>query len=161
MKSFLKSYSTILVTSRQKEAVIRIPVTKLTVQAWSKKYKWKCFMGTLTRHAKLQTYWICPRTYTDFGLLTPQVWKSTSMWKNIPVRLCSLFSFLYRLFFLYFLHSLFLFSLINSLYFFLVLSLLSSSTALRRSKGKVVPLHALEAFGGRGGIAPTHSRPRQ
>jgi hypothetical protein len=27
-------------------------------------------------------------------------------------------------------------------------------------KGKVVPLHAMEALGGRGGIAPTHSRPR-
>jgi hypothetical protein len=25
---------------------------------------------------------------------------------------------------------------------------------------KVVPLHAMEALGGRGGIAPTHSRPR-
>jgi hypothetical protein len=28
------------------------------------------------------------------------------------------------------------------------------------SKGKAVPLHAMEALGGRGGIAPTHSRPR-
>jgi hypothetical protein len=28
-------------------------------------------------------------------------------------------------------------------------------------KGKSVPLHAMEALGGRGGIAPTHSRPRQ
>jgi hypothetical protein len=28
-------------------------------------------------------------------------------------------------------------------------------------KGKAVPLHAMEALGGRGGIAPTHSRPRQ
>jgi hypothetical protein len=27
-------------------------------------------------------------------------------------------------------------------------------------KGKAVPLHATEALGGRGGIAPTHSRPR-
>jgi hypothetical protein len=27
-------------------------------------------------------------------------------------------------------------------------------------KGKAIPLHALEALGGRGGIAPTHSRPR-
>jgi hypothetical protein len=26
--------------------------------------------------------------------------------------------------------------------------------------GKAVPLHAMEALGGRGGIAPTHSRPR-
>jgi hypothetical protein len=29
-----------------------------------------------------------------------------------------------------------------------------------RSKGKAVPLHAMEALGGRGCIAPTHSRPR-
>jgi hypothetical protein len=28
-----------------------------------------------------------------------------------------------------------------------------------RSKGKGVPLHAMEAPGGRGGIAPTHSQP--
>jgi hypothetical protein len=28
------------------------------------------------------------------------------------------------------------------------------------SKSKAVPLHAMEAPGGRGGIAPTHSRPR-
>jgi hypothetical protein len=27
-------------------------------------------------------------------------------------------------------------------------------------KGKAVPLHTMEALGGRGGIAPTHSRPR-
>jgi hypothetical protein len=27
-------------------------------------------------------------------------------------------------------------------------------------KSKVVPLHAMEALGGGGGIAPTHSRPR-
>jgi hypothetical protein len=27
-------------------------------------------------------------------------------------------------------------------------------------KGKAVPLHAMEALGGRGGIVPTHSRPR-
>jgi hypothetical protein len=27
-------------------------------------------------------------------------------------------------------------------------------------KAKAVPLHAMEEFGGRGGIAPTHSRPR-
>jgi hypothetical protein len=26
--------------------------------------------------------------------------------------------------------------------------------------GKAVPLHAVEALGGRGGIAPTHSQPR-
>jgi hypothetical protein len=29
-----------------------------------------------------------------------------------------------------------------------------------KGKGKAVPLHAMEALGGRGGIAPTHSRPR-
>jgi hypothetical protein len=28
------------------------------------------------------------------------------------------------------------------------------------NKGKVVPLHAMEALGGRGDTAPTHSRPR-
>jgi hypothetical protein len=28
------------------------------------------------------------------------------------------------------------------------------------SKGKVIPLHAIEAHGVRGGIAPTHSKPR-
>jgi hypothetical protein len=28
-------------------------------------------------------------------------------------------------------------------------------------KAKVVPPHATEALGGRGGIAPTHSRPRR
>jgi hypothetical protein len=27
-------------------------------------------------------------------------------------------------------------------------------------KGKAIPLYAMEALGGRGGIAPTHSRPR-
>jgi hypothetical protein len=27
-------------------------------------------------------------------------------------------------------------------------------------KGKVIPLHAIKAPGGRGGIAPTHSQPR-
>jgi hypothetical protein len=30
----------------------------------------------------------------------------------------------------------------------------------KKSKSKAVPLHAMEALGGRGGIAPTHSRPR-
>jgi hypothetical protein len=29
----------------------------------------------------------------------------------------------------------------------------------KKGKGKAVPLHAMEALGGRGGIAPTHSRP--
>jgi hypothetical protein len=28
------------------------------------------------------------------------------------------------------------------------------------AKAKAVPLHAMEALGGRGGIAPTHSQPR-
>jgi hypothetical protein len=28
-------------------------------------------------------------------------------------------------------------------------------------KGKAVPLHAMKALEGRGGIAPTHSRPRR
>jgi hypothetical protein len=28
------------------------------------------------------------------------------------------------------------------------------------SKSKAVPLHAMEALRGRGGVAPTHSRPR-
>jgi hypothetical protein len=31
---------------------------------------------------------------------------------------------------------------------------------LKKVKSKAVPLHAMEALGGRGGIAPTHSRPR-
>jgi hypothetical protein len=30
----------------------------------------------------------------------------------------------------------------------------------RHTKAKAVPLHAMEVLGGRGGIAPTHSRPR-
>jgi hypothetical protein len=30
----------------------------------------------------------------------------------------------------------------------------------KEGRGKAVPLHAMEALGGRGGIAPTHSRPR-
>jgi hypothetical protein len=29
-----------------------------------------------------------------------------------------------------------------------------------KMKGKAVPLHAMEALGGRGGIAPTHLRHR-
>jgi hypothetical protein len=32
--------------------------------------------------------------------------------------------------------------------------------AFSKSKSKAVPLHAMEALWGRGGIAPTHSRPR-
>jgi hypothetical protein len=32
--------------------------------------------------------------------------------------------------------------------------------AFYKKKSKAVPLHAMEALGGRGGIAPTHSRPR-
>jgi hypothetical protein len=34
------------------------------------------------------------------------------------------------------------------------------STLHPKTKSKAVPLHAMEALGGRGGIAPTHSRPR-
>jgi hypothetical protein len=30
----------------------------------------------------------------------------------------------------------------------------------KRVLSKAVPLHAMEALGGRGGIAPTHSQPR-
>jgi hypothetical protein len=33
-------------------------------------------------------------------------------------------------------------------------------TTTTKSKGKAVPQHAMEALGGRGGIAPTHSRHR-
>jgi hypothetical protein len=31
------------------------------------------------------------------------------------------------------------------------------TVTVKVSKGKAVPLHAMEALGGRGGIAPTHS----
>jgi hypothetical protein len=31
---------------------------------------------------------------------------------------------------------------------------------IKRSSKKAVPLHVMEALGARGGIAPTHSRPR-
>jgi hypothetical protein len=31
---------------------------------------------------------------------------------------------------------------------------------IQNNKGKAVPLHAMEALGGIGDIAPTHSRPR-
>jgi hypothetical protein len=31
------------------------------------------------------------------------------------------------------------------------------TTAVRKKKGKAVPLHAMEAYGGREGIAPTHT----
>jgi hypothetical protein len=31
---------------------------------------------------------------------------------------------------------------------------------LASQKAAAVPLHAMEALGGRGGVAPTHSRPR-
>jgi hypothetical protein len=37
---------------------------------------------------------------------------------------------------------------------------LSRISCIMIGKGKAVPLHAIEALGGRGGIAPTHSRPR-
>jgi hypothetical protein len=32
-----------------------------------------------------------------------------------------------------------------------------SRNGMRQKKGKAVPLHAMEAHGGRGGIAPTHT----
>jgi hypothetical protein len=34
------------------------------------------------------------------------------------------------------------------------------NTFVKGKKCKAVPLHAMEALGGRGNIAPTHSRPR-
>jgi hypothetical protein len=36
----------------------------------------------------------------------------------------------------------------------------SASSVLYSKKGKAVPLYTMEALGGRGGIAPTPSRPR-
>jgi hypothetical protein len=36
----------------------------------------------------------------------------------------------------------------------------TNELAKAKKKSKAVPLHAMEALGGRGGIAPTHSRPR-
>jgi hypothetical protein len=45
-----------------------------------------------------------------------------------------------------------------------VMDLFQRSNHIRKSikakKSKEVTLHAMEALGGRGGIAPTHSRPR-
>jgi hypothetical protein len=35
-----------------------------------------------------------------------------------------------------------------------------AKSTISKSKSKAVPLHAMEALGGRGGIAPTYSRPR-
>jgi hypothetical protein len=34
------------------------------------------------------------------------------------------------------------------------------TACLDKAKAKAVPLHATDMLGGRGGIAPTHSRPR-
>jgi hypothetical protein len=34
------------------------------------------------------------------------------------------------------------------------------STIKKKKKSKVIPLHAMEASGVRGGMAPTHSQPR-
>jgi len=34
------------------------------------------------------------------------------------------------------------------------------TVVIKASTGKAVPLYAMETLGGRGGIAPTHSRPR-
>jgi hypothetical protein len=36
----------------------------------------------------------------------------------------------------------------------------SRTTTINNNIGKAVPLHAMKALGGRGGIAPSHSRPR-
>jgi hypothetical protein len=36
----------------------------------------------------------------------------------------------------------------------------SAKEWVKSKKSKAVPLHAMQALGGRGGIAPTHSRPR-
>jgi hypothetical protein len=38
--------------------------------------------------------------------------------------------------------------------------ILDLKCSIKYKKDKAVPLHAMEALGGRGGIAPTHSRPR-
>jgi hypothetical protein len=40
------------------------------------------------------------------------------------------------------------------------LHILYSSPNIIKSKSKAVPLHAMKTLGRRGGIAPTHSRPR-
>jgi hypothetical protein len=37
---------------------------------------------------------------------------------------------------------------------------ITASQYIVKKKGKAVPLHAMEALGGRGGISPTHSQPR-
>jgi hypothetical protein len=37
---------------------------------------------------------------------------------------------------------------------------MGDSSPTCKKKSKAVPLHAMEALGGRGGIAPIHSRPR-
>jgi hypothetical protein len=36
----------------------------------------------------------------------------------------------------------------------------STTTNTEKAKAKAVPLHAMKALGGRGDIAPTHTRPR-
>jgi hypothetical protein len=41
--------------------------------------------------------------------------------------------------------------------FFLILHSISAAYFNNKKKGKVIPLHAMEALGVRGGIAPTHS----
>jgi hypothetical protein len=40
------------------------------------------------------------------------------------------------------------------------LYVVSTHNVIENKKSKAVPLHAMEALGGRGGVAPTHSRPR-
>jgi hypothetical protein len=48
----------------------------------------------------------------------------------------------------------------NELASVLVVAVKNSRMNLGLLKAKEVPLHTMEALGGRGGIAPTHSRPR-
>jgi hypothetical protein len=37
---------------------------------------------------------------------------------------------------------------------------ISLKNKLNKKEGKAVPVHAMKALGGRGGIAPAHSRPQ-
>jgi hypothetical protein len=45
-------------------------------------------------------------------------------------------------------------------YGLMLIDMRKSVTAAFTNKSKAVLLHAMETLGGRGGIAPTHSRPR-
>jgi hypothetical protein len=38
--------------------------------------------------------------------------------------------------------------------------LIENQKKKKKANGKAIPLQAMEVLGGRGGIAPTHSRPR-